>query len=252
MILSGLPDSMPGTQPQPGSILSGCSFFDRCNLAEDKCKNNSPKLEYIDDLDTSVRCFNYKSLKDKKDINSQISKNESNIEENEILNLTDVSISYAKQKLIDQILNKTVDTNPTVKDINININKGETIALVGESGSGKSTILKSIAGLLKTKDGKIRFEKDRDLSSDLKKRNPNDLRAIQLIFQNPDESLNPNHNVEEILSQPLKLYFGLLQEAFYQDETFKYLDYYLSKYDISDVVVCVNDFSLQRRYTDWC
>ena len=50
----------------------------------------------------------------------------------------------------------------------------------------------------------------------------------------------------------LKLYFGLLQEAFYQDETFKYLDYYLSKYDISDVVVCVNDFSLQRRYTDWC
>ena len=207
--LSGLPDSMPGTQPQPGSILSGCSFFDRCNLAEDKCKNNSPKLEYIDDLETSVRCFNYKSLKDKKDINSQISKNEANIEENEILNLTDVSISYAKQKLIDQILNKTVDTNPTVKDINININKGETIALVGESGSGKSTILKSIAGLLKTKDGKIRFEKDRDLSSDLKKRNPNDLRAIQLIFQNPDESLNPNHNVEEILSQPLKLYFGL-------------------------------------------
>ena len=207
--LSGLPDSMPGTQPQPGSILSGCSFFDRCNLAEDKCKNNSPKLEYIDDLETRVRCFNYKSLKDKKDINSQISKNEANIEENEILNLTDVSISYAKQKLIDQILNKTVDTNPTVKDINININKGETIALVGESGSGKSTILKSIAGLLKTKDGKIRFEKDRDLSSDLKKRNPNDLRAIQLIFQNPDESLNPNHNVEEILSQPLKLYFGL-------------------------------------------
>ena len=207
--LSGLPDSMPGTQPQPGSILSGCSFFDRCNLAEDKCKNNSPELEYIDDLETSVRCFNYKSLKDKKDINSQISKNEANIEENEILNLTDVSISYAKQKLIDQILNKTVDTNPTVKDINININKGETIALVGESGSGKSTILKSIAGLLKTKDGKIRFEKDRDLSSDLKKRNPNDLRAIQLIFQNPDESLNPNHNVEEILSQPLKLYFGL-------------------------------------------
>ena len=38
------------------------------------------------------------------------------------------------------------------------------------------------------------------ISSDLKKRNPNDLRAIQLIFQNPDESLNPNHNVEEILS----------------------------------------------------
>ena len=207
--LAGLPQSMPGSQPQPGSILTGCSFFDRCNLAEDKCKNNSPQLEYVNDLETSVRCFNYKSLKDEKDITNQAISNETIIKENEILNLNDVSISYAKQKLIDQILNKTVDSNPTVKDINININRGETIALVGESGSGKSTILKSIAGLLRTKDGKIRFEKDRDLSSDLKKRNSNDLRVIQLIFQNPDESLNPNHNVEEILSQPLKLYFGL-------------------------------------------
>ena len=43
-------------------------------------------------------------------------------------------------------------------------------------------------------------------------RNPNDLRAIQLIFQNPDESLNPNHTVEQILSQPLKLYFNLSGE----------------------------------------
>ena len=63
--LDGLPDSMPGSQPQPGSILKGCSFFDRCNLGEDKCKNNSPELEYISDLQTSVRCFNYKSLKNK-------------------------------------------------------------------------------------------------------------------------------------------------------------------------------------------
>ncbi len=233
--LAGLPESMPGSQPQPGTVLKGCSFFDRCNLRENKCKNNSPQLEYINDLETSVRCFNYKSLKDKDHISSPISKNETTIKENEILNLTDLSISYAKQKLIDQILNKTVDTNPTVKDINININKGETIALVGESGSGKSTILKSIAGLLKTKDGKIRFEKDRDLSSDLKKRNPSDLRAIQLIFQNPDESLNPNHNVEEILSQPLKLYFGLSGEKLKKNiiellEKVRLGEFYMSRY----------------------
>ncbi len=233
--LAGLPDSMPGSQPQPGSILKGCSFFDRCNLGEDKCKNNSPDLEYISDLETSVRCFNYKSLENKDDISGSIVRNKSVVNEKEILNLNNVSISYAKQKLIDQILNKTVDTNPTVKDINININKGETIALVGESGSGKSTILKSIAGLLKTKDGKIRFEKDRDLSSNLKQRNPNDLRAIQLIFQNPDESLNPNHNVEEILSQPLKLYFGLSGKELKKNiiellEKVRLGEFYMSRY----------------------
>ena len=211
--LASLPDSMPGSQPQPGTIQKGCSFFDRCNLAEDKCKKNSPELEYISELKTSVRCFNYKKLiEEKNEKSSKIKKNEKNIKINEILNLTDVSISYAKQKILDQILNKITDTNPTVKDINININKGETIALVGESGSGKSTILKSIAGLLRTKEGNIKFDQKTLLSNDLKKRNSSDLRAIQLIFQNPDESLNPNHTVEEILSQPLKLYFGLSGE----------------------------------------
>ena len=39
--LSGLPNSMPGSQPQPGAKTNGCSFFDRCNFADDKCKNLS-------------------------------------------------------------------------------------------------------------------------------------------------------------------------------------------------------------------
>ncbi len=211
--LSGLPDSMPGSQPQPGSIGIGCSFYDRCNLAEEKCKKNSPNLEHVSELQTNVRCFNYKNLdKFNNEIVSSIKKKNVNTKINQILNLTDVSISYAKQKLLDQIFNKITDTNPTVKDINIDIKKGETIALVGESGSGKSTILKSIAGLLRAKDGKIKFKNDRILSGDLKNRDSNDLRAIQLIFQNPDESLNPNHTVEQILSQPLKLYFGISGE----------------------------------------
>ena len=211
--LAGLPASMPGSQPQPGSIKEGCSFYERCDLATDHCERNSPDLEYIKELDTNVRCFNHKELiNQNNNLQTSITKRSNNSEEIEVLKLKDVSISYAKQKFFDQLLNKISDQNPTVKDINLDIKKGETIALVGESGSGKSTILKSIAGLLKTKDGQIKFENNRILSSDLKMRNPNDLRAIQLIFQNPDESLNPNHTVEQILSQPLKLYFNLSGE----------------------------------------
>ena len=236
LTLDGLPDSMPGSQPQPGTKKKGCSFYDRCNLSEDKCYNNSPNLEYVSKLKTSVRCFNYKKLIEHKSENqSNIKKNEKYIKINEILNLTDVSISYAKQKLLDQIFNKITDTNPTVKDINIDINKGETMALVGESGSGKSTILKSIAGLLRIKEGNIKFDQDRVLSNDLKKRQSNDLRAIQLIFQNPDESLNPNHTVEEILAQPLKLYFGLSGEELKKNiiellEKVRLGEFYMSRY----------------------
>jgi peptide/nickel transport system ATP-binding protein len=207
--LSGLPDSMPGSQPQPGHLGEGCTFYDRCEFSDNKCKVSVPELEYISEIDTSVRCFHHSELSSKK--NEQKKKNQTSkeIKIDEILKLKEVSISYAKQGILDQFLNKVTDSNPTVKDINININKGETIALVGESGSGKSTILKSIAGLLKTKDGNITFNKENILSGDLKERSSEDLRSIQLIFQNPDESLNPNHTVEQILSQPLKLYFGL-------------------------------------------
>ena len=210
LTLPGLPNSMSGSQPQPGSIKKGCSFYERCEFADENCKVNSPTLELIEDLNTSVRCFKHNELLNLNKLDSQNVKSiENKIIKNEILDLSNVSISYAKLKFIEQLLNKINDDNPTVKDINININKGETLALVGESGSGKSTILKSIAGLLKTKDGNIKFDKDKMLSNDLRQRDPSFLRAIQLIFQNPDESLNPNHTVEEIVSQPLKLYFGL-------------------------------------------
>ena len=211
--LDGLPDSMPGTQPQPGHVGEGCSFYNRCNISDEKCKATAPKLDYVKKIDTYVRCFHHHKVTTEKDKNiSSNNSQEKKIDINEILNLTDISISYAKQSFLDQMFNKITDSNPTVKDININIKKGETIALVGESGSGKSTILKSIAGLLKAKEGQIKFDKDKILSEDLKQRSSDDLRAIQLIFQNPDESLNPNQTVEQILSQPLRLYFDLKGE----------------------------------------
>ena len=236
LTLPGLPNSMSGSQPQPGSIKSGCSFYERCEFSDNNCKINSPTLEYIDDLNTFVRCFKHKELTNQNDLNSQTVKSiENKILKNEILDLSNVSISYAKQKFLEQLFNKIEDSNPTVKDIDININKGETLALVGESGSGKSTILKSIAGLLKTKDGIIKFEKDKVLSNDLKERDHSYLRAIQLIFQNPDESLNPNHTVEEIISQPLRLYFGLKGQEL-KDKIIEVLDkvrlgeFYLTRY----------------------
>ena len=233
--LAGLPESMPGSQPQPGSISRGCSFYDRCNFSSERCKNNSPELEYLEDLKTSIKCFNYKNLINDNEVNQNVKKINTKSQDKEILTLSEVSISYAKQKLLDQVFNKITDDNPTVKDININIKKGETIALVGESGSGKSTILKSIAGLLRTKDGVITFDQNRKLPSDLKLRNPNELRIIQLIFQNPDESLNPNHTVEEIISQPLKLYFGLKGEELKKNiiellEKVRLGEFYMSRY----------------------
>ena len=207
--LPGLPAAMPGTPPQPDENSNGCSFYERCELAIEKCISSKPELKSFSNSQTKVRCFRHDKLSEK-----ELNKNIDSIlpqksKTKRVLNLENISITYSRQSILDQILNRFSNKNITVKDIDIDIKKGETIALVGESGSGKSTILKSIAGLLSIKEGNIIFKDDISLSSDVRHRTQAQLRGIQLIFQNPDESLNPSHTVEEILSQPLKLYFGL-------------------------------------------
>ena len=100
-----------------------------------------------------------------------------------------------------------------MEGINISIKKGETLGLVGESGSGKSTILKTIAGLISPKDGTITLHGETKLTAKVEDRPALNLRQIQMIFQNPDDSLNPRHTVAQILAQPLRLYFGLNDDA---------------------------------------
>ena len=108
-----------------------------------------------------------------------------------------------------------------VDGVSFDINAGEVVGLVGESGSGKSTILKSLAGLLSPVAGEVLFDTDSSgqsvhLPSIVESRGHEHLRAIQLIFQNPDDSLNPRHTIAEILAQPLTLYFGLTDDALYE------------------------------------
>ncbi len=129
-----------------------------------------------------------------------------------VLMLDRLAISYAKPTLVDQLLGRSPSGTPTVDDISIMIRKGETLGLVGESGSGKSTILKAIAGLLGPADGAIVRSGDGPLPKTVEARRSDQLREIQLIFQNPDESLNPRQTIGEILAQPLGLYFGLRGE----------------------------------------
>ena len=95
LTLSGLPNSMSGSQPQPGTIKEGCSFYDRCEFAEDKCKINSPELEFVSELNTSVRCFNHKKLHKKKDEDTKSSKKVlRKLTKNEILDILNISFDY--------------------------------------------------------------------------------------------------------------------------------------------------------------
>jgi peptide/nickel transport system ATP-binding protein len=131
------------------------------------------------------------------------------VDKDEALSLEDVGICYAQPSFWQKTFGGAGEQPLTVDGIHMSLGKGETIGLVGESGSGKSTILKAIAGLLPTRKGLIQVGGDTKLKPGIDQRRPEELRRVQMIFQNPDDSLNPRHTVAEILAQPLDLYFGM-------------------------------------------
>lgn len=217
LALAGIPNSMPGQPPIPGS-LPGCSFAPRCSYATGICTSEGPRLDAISltpDLAPPeagplhmVRCHHWEKVVTT-DFSQELQEVYHTIkhttQDEPAIELTDVEITYYRPGLMDR-LRGTPEPPATVSDVTLTVQRGETLALVGESGSGKSTLVRTISGLLPAKAGRIQF-KDCDLTVDVGDRPMELCRHVQLIFQNPDASLNPRHTVAEILDQPLKLYF---------------------------------------------
>ena len=97
-------------------------------------------------------------------------------------------------------------------DIDLQVERGRTVAVVGESGSGKSTLARVITGLLPPIQGRVSFA-GRQLSASLSKRSKDELQRIQMIYQMPDVALNPRQRVSEVIGRPLQFYLGLKGQA---------------------------------------
>ncbi len=95
-----------------------------------------------------------------------------------------------------------------LRDVSVQIQPGQTLAVVGESGSGKSTLARVITGLLSPSEGVVTFD-DRVLSKSLGGRSRDDLRELQMIYQMADVAMNPRQTVATIIGRPLSFYFGL-------------------------------------------
>ena len=211
---TSLPISLDGRPPMPDETISGCAFADRCALVDDKCRSTPPPLTRVSSGE-DVRCFKSYKIDQMPTANKKPTR-QSNLTSDkagQVLGLNDLAISYAKTDFLKNLFSSKSPTPATVEGINISIKKGETLGLVGESGSGKSTILKTIAGLISPKDGTITLHGETKLTAKVEDRPALNLRQIQMIFQNPDDSLNPRHTVAQILAQPLRLYFGLNGDA---------------------------------------
>ncbi len=98
-----------------------------------------------------------------------------------------------------------------VDDVGIAVSEGETLAIVGESGSGKSTTARLLARLLDPTSGSIHLEGE-DVTRAQGAGLAHLRRTVQFVFQDPYSSLNPRHDVERIVSAPLR-YQGLRSET---------------------------------------
>ena len=155
---------------------------------------NSPKKKYTKHLIDSSPPKNNRPnrlITSKTKKNKLISKAERAIHHSKI---------YSKNPIL-KVNKLTVfyENTLTLKDISFNLYKGETLGIVGESGSGKSTIAKSILGLVKIHNGEILF----------KNKNTNQIsnsifrKKVQLIFQDPYSSLNPEISIGNSIIEPM-------------------------------------------------
>ncbi len=90
-------------------------------------------------------------------------------------------------------------------NINFSIKENKILGIIGNSGSGKSTIAKILAGLLKPTTGNIYYKDKPDLYSERKLRKELS-KEIQIVFQHPENSLNPNMTVLQNLLEPIKIH----------------------------------------------
>ena len=92
-----------------------------------------------------------------------------------------------------------------IDGIDFDIREGETLGLVGESGSGKSTTAYNVIGMYHATAGTMTF-KGQDISMSSDKRSKQLKRDIQMVFQDPGTTLNPQRNVRQILTLPLAIH----------------------------------------------
>jgi len=120
-------------------------------------------------------------------------------------NLLEVKNLKMHFPILGGILRRKVGWVYAVDGVSFSVREGETVGLVGESGCGKTTVGRTVARLYKPTAGQVNFD-----GKNLARLNHQELREVrrdlQMIFQDPFESLNARHTVREILQEPFEIH----------------------------------------------
>jgi oligopeptide/dipeptide ABC transporter ATP-binding protein len=102
------------------------------------------------------------------------------------------------------VVARTVGHVHAVDDVSFELREGETLGIVGESGCGKTTLIRTLVRLIDVTDGTIRFRGE-DITKVGRKELEPIRRQMQMVFQDPQSSLNPRKRVGQIIATPLRI-----------------------------------------------
>lgn len=196
-----------GRVPPPDRLPTGCIFEPRCDFARLICAQRRPPVQRVADQHWA-RCFFAEevSAQGKQTITSRRGKqNAVSPPQPEylkpILRVKNARVYYPvpARRLFsrEKLFVRAVD------GVGFRVFKQRTLGIVGESGCGKSTLVRAIIGLESLTEGQIEFL-GFDISKPLSQRSLHLIRSIQMVFQNPDATLNPSFSVGFQIARPLR------------------------------------------------
>ncbi len=112
-----------------------------------------------------------------------------------LLEIVDATVSYASRF---DMLGRAIGYNTAVDHVSLTINEGETVSLVGESGCGKTSLANTLVGLVPLSGGQIKYR-----GQDLAALDAATRREIQIVFQDPQSSLDPRWPLWRLVTEPL-------------------------------------------------
>ncbi len=215
--------TIPGTAPSLSQRGQGCVFAPRCPVALDRCLTEKPELETIShermvkchlwgEIDAGTLQVEYKdftaegqkSRGTEKKFRSKEAKQEAAQGTPEyVLKAQQVSKTFGGRSLLKRLLMQRSNRVQAVKDVSVSVRRYSTLGLVGESGSGKTTLARCIVGLETADDGRMTLL-DAALPPALADRPAALKREIQMVFQNPSDTLNPYQTVGQMLRRTLE------------------------------------------------
>lgn len=225
------PESLQPIQGRVPSLLQipmGCVFEPRCNHAHEHCRHEHPELVKRGEGHLA-RCFfardydpaELKTAQARADIADSLPPSRG---DDQILVIEGLKTYYRAQEagLSGLAGRQKKGFVKAVDDVDLYAMRNATLGIVGESGCGKTTLAKCVAGLEPPYAGSIDFI-GHDVAKVVERRPVELLKELQMIFQNPDATLNPRRTVGETIARPLQL-FNTVPSSEIREEVIRLLD----------------------------